>query len=434
MINIYYFITKQVDKMKYSIIMCLYLSVVLFGQNIEVPLDSLSVLDDGDFHIELFSDAPKEKLIHPKFDLQTVKYFSLFYSWKTSNDQDISVLVDQQQDRDILYVDRNNDEDLTNDGKPIIFLHSKNKQYIDIKSESDPKQIVRLVIYRIPPIVDSIRQKYFDNSGNLNPSFAKNWGGMKGVINYKGERGTFFCDDRVTLCRGKVELDGIKYNIGLFDYSNNGLYNDDDDVLLIDLNKDGKLTYFDPNEVFKLNDVFKNGGSNYELTYVDKYGKKLIIEKTSQNPTNYFLQNIQNQSSQFQQKNSINPKFWEISLKSIEGNKVAIADYKGKYIFLNIWGEWCLPCLKEIPELKKDFDHWKDKVVFLSIIKIQDINKAKSIISKEKIEWPQLPMTSEIENGLKINGFPTNILIYPDGKTFLKEGQINRTFFEINIK
>jgi hypothetical protein len=36
--------------MKYSIIMCLFLSTILFGQNIEVALDSLSTLDDGEIH------------------------------------------------------------------------------------------------------------------------------------------------------------------------------------------------------------------------------------------------------------------------------------------------------------------------------------------------------------------------------------------------
>jgi len=66
-------------------------------------------------------------------------------------------------------------------------------------------------------------------------------GGIKADINYKGEKGTFFCDDRITLRRSKVELEGIKYDIGLFDYNNNGLYNDDDDLLLIDLKGDGKL-------------------------------------------------------------------------------------------------------------------------------------------------------------------------------------------------
>ena len=434
MIDNYLFSTRQGVKMKYSIIIYLLLSKVIFGQNIDVFLDSLSTLDDGEFHLELFTDVAKEKLILPTLDSNNIKYFTLFYSWKTSNDHNISVLVDQRQDIDILYVDRNSDENLTNDGEPIFFLHSKNQQYIDINSESDPKQIVRLVIYRVPPLADSLRQKYYDNSGNLNPAFAKFWGGMIGEFDYKGERGTFYCDDRITLRRSKLELEGIDYDIGLFDYSNNGLYNDDDDLLIVDLNRDGKLKYLDQNEVFKLNDVFRIGELNYELSYVDQYGKNISLVKSDKSPTNFFLQYVQNKSSQLQQKNIISENFWETVFTTIDGKSISIKDLKGKYIFINIWGEWCLPCIEEIPELNESYSTWKDKVVFLSILNTQHIDKAKELISKEKIIWPQLVMTSEIEDKLKISGYPTNILIYPDGKTYLKEGQINRTFFELNIK
>ena len=412
----------------------MFLSTVLFGQKIQVVLDSLSTLDDNEFHLELLSDVPKEKLILPDVDSHNLKYFTLFYSWKTSNDQDISVLVDQQQDRDILYVDKNNDENLTNDGIPIIFPLSKNIQYIDINSESDPKQIVRLIIYRIPPIPDSLRPKYFDNLGNLNPAFAKYWGGLTGDFNFKGERRTFYCDDRVTLRRSKVELDGVKYDIGLFDYSNNGLYNDDDDLLLVDLNRDGKLKYMDQNEVFKLNDVFRAGKSNYELASVDKYGTEITLLKSEKKPTNYFLQYTQSQISEEKQKNIISEDFWKTLFITIDGKSISANDLKGKYIFINVWGEWCFPCIKEIPELTESYDSWKEKVIFLSILNTKNISKAKEIISKEKIIWPQIIMNSELENKLKISSYPTNILIYPDGRSYLKEGSINRTFFELNIK
>jgi len=435
MIDIYYFFDKTRDKMKY-LIMCLFLSTVLLGQNIRVALDSLSILDDerGIFHLELLSDTPKEKLILPKVDSHTVKYFTLFYCFKTSKDHNISILVDQQQDRDILYIDKNNDKNLTNDGEPIVFLHSQNKQYIDINAESDPKQIVRLVIYRIPPMPDSIRPKCFDSTGNLNPAIAKPWGSRKGDLNFKGTNGTFYCDDRVTLRRGKVEIDGIKYDIGLFDYSNNGLYNDDDDLLIVNLNRDGKLNVDDPNEVFKLNDVFRIGGFNYELSYVDKYGKNITLVKTDKSPTSYTVQYFQKQSSQSGQKNIINENFWETILTTIDGKSISVKDLKGKYIFLNIWGEWCLPCLKEIPELKESYSYWNEKVIFLSILNTQNINKAKELISKEKIIWPQVVMNPDLEKSLKINFYPTNILIFPDGKRYVEAGQLKKTFFDSNVK
>jgi len=416
-----------------TLILSLFFSTFIFGQNIFVPLDSLSTLDDHDIHVTLLSDQPQGKIVTPPVVPNNAKYFTLFYNSKRSNDPNISVLIDQQKDQDVLYVDKNDNKNLTDDGDPVAFLHSQNMQYLDIHNETDTNQIVRLVIYRVAPIIDSLKNKFFDNDGNLIPEFVKFWGSAIGNFEFKGNKGAFFCDDRVTLRRGKVELDGVKYDIGLFDYSNNGLYNDDDDLLIIDLNKDGKLLLRDQSEVFKLNDVFKIGDSNYELSYIDKYGKNLSLTKTSKTPTNYFLQYWQNASSK-NQKNVLTDDFWKTVFTSMDGKKIVVNDFKGKYILLNAWGEWCKACQMEIPELKEAFDKWKEKVVFLSLINTLNIEKVKEFVSKEKISWPQIIMDTEVENRLKITSYPTNILIFPDGKTYLQEGQINRTFFDLNIK
>ena len=82
----------------------------------------------------------------------------------------------------------------------------------------------------------------------------------------------------------------------------------------------------------------------------------------------------------------------------------------------------------------KGYAAWKDKVVFLSIIKTQNIDKAKELIAKDNIPWSQVLMNADFENRLKIVGYPTNLLVFPDGKTYLREGSINHTFFELNIK
>ena len=421
--------------MKYFIIGLLFLVDSLYGQRIIIKLDSLSTLDDTSLHLTTLSDTTEVKLVLPKLQKDSkCKFFTLFYSWKISNNPDVPVLDVQQQNKDVIYVDKNNDKDLTDDGMPYIFPHSQNKLYIDINSTKDSNQVVRLVIYRIPEIPDTLIPKYVDRKGNLNPTFAKYYGGLKGDFNYKGEKGSFYFDDRVTLRRGKVELNGTNYAVGLFDYSNNGLYNDDDDLLLLDLNRDGKLKYFDQNEVFKLNDVFRVGESNYKLAHVDKYGKEIKLIKTSKNPTEYFLQSVQSQTDKQKNKNILNDDFWNLSFTSLDGKPIKVNNFKGKYIFMNVWGEWCIPCIEEIPELLKGYSVWKDKVVFLSIIKTQNIDKAKEVIAKDNIPWSQVVMNTDFENRLKIVGYPTNILIFPDGKTYLREGPINHTFFELNIK
>lgn len=34
-----------------------------------------------------------------------------------------------------------------------------------------------------------------------------------------------------------------------------------------------------------------------------------------------------------------------------QGGQHALADYRGKYVLLNIWATWCAPCIREMPAL-----------------------------------------------------------------------------------
>lgn len=47
---------------------------------------------------------------------------------------------------------------------------------------------------------------------------------------------------------------------------------------------------------------------------------------------------------------------------------VKLSDFRGKYVYLDIWATWCVPCLKELPVLEQLREQYKNKnIVFIGI-------------------------------------------------------------------
>ena len=44
-----------------------------------------------------------------------------------------------------------------------------------------------------------------------------------------------------------------------------------------------------------------------------------------------------------------------------DGSSGTFADYRGKWIFINYWAEWCPPCREEVPDLNRFHSVHKDR-------------------------------------------------------------------------
>ncbi|MBA10660.1 TlpA family protein disulfide reductase [Flavobacteriaceae bacterium] len=94
-------------------------------------------------------------------------------------------------------------------------------------------------------------------------------------------------------------------------------------------------------------------------------------------------------------------------------------DLKGKYMLIDFWGTWCAPCVKEMPQIKKIYEYYSDKLYVLGINTRDNKARLRQFITSNEYPWTQLINGTGLSDFvLKFNvvGFPTKLIVDPNGK------------------
>jgi len=110
----------------------------------------------------------------------------------------------------------------------------------------------------------------------------------------------------------------------------------------------------------------------------------------------------------------------------LNGNKTSLKDFKGQWIYLDLWATWCGPCKFEIPYLKELEHHLKGynmTFISLSIDKDEDRQKLLDMVKKENLGGVQLQNSNveEVYSQMAVMGIPHFAIIAPDGKLYLNK-------------
>jgi len=57
----------------------------------------------------------------------------------------------------------------------------------------------------------------------------------------------------------------------------------------------------------------------------------------------------------------------DFTLHGLAGQKIRLSDFRGKTVLLNFWTTWCMPCLREMPDLVELQKRLADKLVILGV-------------------------------------------------------------------
>ena len=108
---------------------------------------------------------------------------------------------------------------------------------------------------------------------------------------------------------------------------------------------------------------------------------------------------------------------------NIEKKLFDIFDLNSKYV-LNFWATWCIPCKKELPDLKKmKIDNKDLKVIIVSIDK-KSIKDQLKFLKENKVNELTAYFDQKMTffKSLKLRGIPTTLLIKKQKIIAKKEG------------
>jgi len=117
----------------------------------------------------------------------------------------------------------------------------------------------------------------------------------------------------------------------------------------------------------------------------------------------------------------------EISLKTPEGEILALSSLRGKVVLIDFWASWCGPCRKENPNVKKIYEKYKDQGFEIYAVSL-DNNEAqwKGAIAKDGLAWKHvselLGWKGTVSRAYGVGSIPQTFLLD-------KEGRIVKTGF-----
>jgi len=173
-----------------------------------------------------------------------------------------------------------------------------------------------------------------------------------------------------------------------------------------------------PATYFAVKYLFQKPASKLILIAADKMGKEL--------PNSLYTKNLVSLAANIGPtvEGAIAP---EISLKTPEGEILALSSLRGKVVLIDFWASWCGPCRKENPNVKKIYEKYKDQGFEIYAVSL-DNNAAqwKGAIAKDGLGWLHvselLGWKGAVSRAYGVGSIPQTFLLD-------KEGRIVKTGF-----
>jgi thiol-disulfide isomerase/thioredoxin len=109
----------------------------------------------------------------------------------------------------------------------------------------------------------------------------------------------------------------------------------------------------------------------------------------------------------------------DLTVTTLGGEVVPLADFRGGLVLLNLWATWCAPCIREMPSLDRLQAQLGHDVTVLAVSEDRDGSEA---VAKFLAKVPMAALTPYLDRqnilaqALEVQGLPATFIIDREGR------------------
>jgi thiol-disulfide isomerase/thioredoxin len=113
----------------------------------------------------------------------------------------------------------------------------------------------------------------------------------------------------------------------------------------------------------------------------------------------------------------------DLQFETLDGKSQHLATFKGKVVFLNLWGTWCIPCVAEMPTVQELYNHYRGdpSVQFLIVSRLDPPSHVQWYADHFGYTLPfYVTRDQDIPDSMQFHQYPATFVFGRDGRLVSK--------------
>jgi peroxiredoxin len=106
----------------------------------------------------------------------------------------------------------------------------------------------------------------------------------------------------------------------------------------------------------------------------------------------------------------------DFSLDDLSGERIRLADQRGKVVLVNFWATWCGPCRLEMPAFQARAERFASQLAVLAVNFDETAGQVQDFVDEFGLTFPVLlDPGAKVQDLYRVRGYPTTYVVDAEG-------------------